>query len=576
MAKKTPKVMLAVNQEPTAKRQQTTENGQQSTDNGQQSTDKSQEPTDACPCPDTYDGLPLKEIMERLIEGMGIYGSPKRGVNRNNTLYKLALQMMPCVDHNLNHLLALLPDWGLPYEERRSTIASALSCQSTEKPTLLRSVLNLMKQEAQENPNPLDPSQLPKLLATIGGLFGRNKMVAILGALPILGALMTWVRAEYRDGTLELPIFHTVVIGHFASGKSMINRLSDMLASPLYRHDEQTERERQEHKYTERLAKGLKEAPGMRDFSFRTVPAKSTAPALLERASQNNGQILFSLTDEISTLVTARGKFLYGKDALCKGFDGHGRWGQGTFSAQSCTGEVSLRLNYLWGGTDEAVQRLYGNPEDGLYSRIIPVHMDDLRGQKIQRISRADKRVEGIRKKAEELYERYSERGETLELDLTKVNEALDHWDEQKIEDFWQSGNVAIDDIRKRAALYGFRAGMVAAVLEGCRVTKKVTYFALWVAEEVFRLQIAQFGAALTELDRRNERVRMDAQREVRRTSKNTRILATLPETFSKADLIREREKHGDYGECASILTRWKQGGRVRYDKDSGLYHKLS
>lgn len=224
--------MLAVtaNQEPTDKRQKTTDNGQQSTDNAQRAT--------AVPLPDTYDGLPLKEIMERLIEGMGIYGSPKRGVNRNNTLYKLTIQMMPCVDHNLNHLLALLPDWGLPYEERRSTIASALSCQSTEKPTLLRSVLNLMKQEAQEgepqeNPNPLDPSQLPKLLATIGGLFGRNKMVAILGALPILGALMTWVRAEYRDGTLELPIFHTVVIGHFASGKSMINRLSDMLASPL-------------------------------------------------------------------------------------------------------------------------------------------------------------------------------------------------------------------------------------------------------------------------------------------------------------------------------------------------------
>lgn len=59
------------------------------------------------------------------------------------------------------------------------------------------------------------------------------------------------------------------------------------------------------------------------------------------------------------------------------------------------------------------------------------------------------------------------------------------------------------------------------------------------------------------------------------RKSRNTRILDSLPESFTKKDLQQARLKLGydTTKECSYILTRWVAEGRCR--KDGNVFYKL-
>lgn len=576
-----PKVMLAVNQEPTAKRQQTTENGQQSTDKGQQSTDKSQEPTDACPCPDTYDGLPLKEIMERLIEGMGIYGSPKKGVNRNNTLYKLALQMMYLTDFNVGHLLAVLPEWGLSEEERRATISSALKNQGTEMPPLLKSVIQELKKGEKEASieelNPI-PKRMPKLFVLIMSYFGVFGIPAVLASLPILGTLLTFCRAKYRDGELQKPLFIVAVKGKFASGKGFINKLYEALGAPLICADEQTAQEEAQYNYEEKHTKSRKEAQGRKEFSYRTLPAKVSNTELVKRASQNQGQSLCLVCDDVASLIRQKGqRWNMDTDALLKGFDGNGRWGQAYVSPSSFSGNIELQLNVLYGGTENGIHKMIppAEVENGLASRCTFATMPDTSGMPVQKRNTDDKRLEKIRMMAEQLFEKgsYPTCAKPFEIKLPKTNAALDRWDTEKIEDYKQSGNEAVDALRKRSALIGFRAAMVARCLEG-KETPAVVDFAIWVANQAYLSQMAYCGEEVQKSYDENCRLARKSARCISK-SRNTRILDSLPENFTKKDLQEARMKLGYDAtkECSYILTRWEKEGRIR--RDGTWFYKL-
>ena len=205
--------------------------------------------------------------------------------------------------------------------------------------------------------------------------------------------------------------------------------------------------------------------------------------------------------------------------------------------------------------------------ENGLASRFLFVKMPPTDGMPLRKRNRDDKRLELIRAEGQRMCETGSSPhvNEAFEIRLPRTNRALDAWDAEKIEDYKQCGNVAIDALRKRAALIGFRAAMIARCLEG-RETKAVVDFGLWVAQEAFLSQMAYCGDEVQKADEINSRLARKSERTLRR-SKNTRIFDELPEKFEKKDLQALRAKMG-YGdkECSYILTRWQQDNRVRRD----------
>ena len=145
---------------------------------------------------------------------------------------------------------------------------------------------------------------------------------------------------------------------------------------------------------------------------------------------------------------------------------------------------------------------------------------------------------------------------------LKRTLKALDQWTDERISEYMETGNEALDILRRRSCLIGFRAGMVAWALEGCKETKAVTDFAQWVATETLQQQMAFFGRELNRQDAENRRIREEGMRELFKT-KNMKLFSDLPDEFCKADLAELRRRNGLEGECAYIITGWLKRGLV-------------
>ena len=113
------------------------------------------------------------------------------------------------------------------------------------------------------------------------------------------------------------------------------------------------------------------------------------------------------------------------------------------------------------------------------------------------------------------------------------------------------------DTYRKRAAVIGFRAGVIFHLLTGKdKETKDATDFALQIAEYCLEQQIKTFGETLL-----NQYV--VAESECVRYSENHTVFDQLPPTFSMEDL--RSLKSGNYGKSTlrTIVLRWKKDGWI-------------
>ena len=128
-----------------------------------------------------------------------------------------------------------------------------------------------------------------------------------------------------------------------------------------------------------------------------------------------------------------------------------------------------------------------------------------------------------------------------------------------------------MDTLRRRAAVIGFRAGMLCYLLENSKWTKVVGEFAEWVAEYVFRNQMELWGEGIEQLF--NGDASLNGER-----GSATSLLALLPEEFSTGDLIKLRARKGQSVSTSAIkvlLHRWKSNGRIEKVADS-QWHRLT
>ena len=528
-------------------------------------------PQDPKPARADYNGMSYSLIVEALLARWGIFGEPAEG-NRNTTLYRLARELRYICDFNAACVMAATPDWGLSPEERRQTVNSALqSPRGTHLPPDLKAVLGQLSEEettatGTENadPNPL-PEKLPRLMDWLVKRYPRNPRCAILASLPVLGCLLSRLRSEYLDGTMESPIFMTAIVGTQASGKSFLNEIYSLLAEPMLEEDRISRQKEQEYKEKLRRAKNTKQQPELETFPVRCIPANVSNTQLLRRADQNGGLALLSFAPEIDTVARSgkSGAWAQKGDIYRTGFEA-GLYGQDFASDNSYSAVVELRYNLLFSGTDMAMKKFFENVENGMNSRFCFAQMADDRGQKVQRRTVDKKGMEAVKKQVRRLYELGSApdaKGDVV-FCLRRTLKALDEWTEQRISEYMESGNEALDILRRRSCLIGFRAGMVAWALSGCHESQQVADFACWVATEVLLQQMAFFGRSLNRQDEENRQIRERGQREMFLT-KNMKLFSELPEDFAKNDLIMLRRQHGIEGECGYIISRWLRAGIV-------------
>ena len=152
------------------------------------------------------------------------------------------------------------------------------------------------------------------------------------------------------------------------------------------------------------------------------------------------------------------------------------------------------------------------------------------------------------------------------EVDLPLINQAIEEWDESKRQEYLQTLRYSLDVFRRRAALNGFRAGIVAYLLEGRKETERAIKFAVWYAERCLHYQLQIYGDKIDALH--------NGQLSTQAAKGNIRYLDALPKEFTKEDLVSLRLSNNESPVVKTIIYRWGKEGKIE-KIDANLWRKI-
>ena len=210
-------------------------------------------------------------------------------------------------------------------------------------------------------------------------------------------------------------------------------------------------------------------------------------------------------------------------------------------------------------GTPNKCRAFFADAESGLVSRVTPVVLPDMVGAKMPEFKVWTKEdEEKVKRQCLCLMD------EEGEVDLPLINKAIEAWDEGKRQEYLQTLRYAVDVFRRRAALNGFRAGIIAYLLEGRQESERAIKFALWYAERCFHYQMQIYGDKIDALQNNTLNPSLKG---------NIRYLDALPKEFTKEDLVNLRLANGESPVVKTIIYRWVKEDKIK-KIDANLWQK--
>ena len=512
-----------------------------------------------------YQGIPYADIVEELMVQTGHAGGAIPG-ERNVVYFSLAGYMRYICDFDKELLLRVLPDFGLTEQERRQTITSALGRPRKDQiPAIVQSALAVCERELalQSGETEVAPQasdmKLPKLPKLLKILCRRlpisYRPAMIIASLPVLGTLATKIRFNYLDMQEQSLSFFSCITAPAASGKSFIRRPVDLLLTPINEQDAIEREKEQAYKEKLRASKNSKFQPEDPHACPRNNGVSVSVAKLLQLLKYADGKHLIGIGEEMDTLVKSEraGTWSQKSDIYRLAFD-NAEYGQAYMSENSFNAHIKVYYNLLLTGTPNSMRRFFKDVEDGMVTRVCFAQLPDT--------SFAEMPVFAPYTEAEKAeIIRWARRLDTEQgtIECGVVDEAIRKWGEEKLQQASDADNHAMDTFRRRAAVIGYRAGMLCYLLEDHKGTDVVAEFATWVAEYVFRNQMELWGeqmelACSGALKVRDGRDVMGS------------LLSLLPEEFVTADLIKLRAKKGQnvgVSSIKSLLHRWKKNKRI-------------
>ena len=541
-----------------------------------------------------YQGIPLTDIAKRLIENL--FDTEICEGNRNSSLYKLARVFRYVCDFNPQVMAAAIPHYGLADSEVMEICRNTINTfRRTDMPPELREVVAELREEQAEEQDEdetgegehknlsLSLADYQKNLPHLPPLFREFvrtcppdfKAVQLVSMLPVVGALCTHIRGTYLDGNAQSPSFITVVTAPQASGKSFARNMYNTLTARLQAQDATNRAIEEAYRQELKKAKNAKEQPEDPRACIRLLPPSVSVAKLLQRLDYAGGRHLLTFAEEIDTLTKSNksGSWAQKSDIYRNAFD-NAEYGQDYMSDASYSTITRVYYNLLVLGTPRAVGRFFNDVEDGLVSRVLFAEIPDQAGKRMPHFGKftasVEKRVDGLVERLMEMKDHY---------DLDYLNKAIDEWLEQRRLDYLRTQNMALEIFRRRAAVIGFRAGMVAAacyeasnLVDGgknvFRFVRRVKSFALWVANYALTALLSRFGEQMEEV-----------QRDVtpRKRTVYTDLFAELAATFTADDLRASVKRAGSRSPIRHIIYRWHQNGMIaKVEGVNGVYKKIT
>ena len=512
----------------------------------------------------TYRGIPYADIVQQLLIAIGAADGAVQG-ERNTVYFSMANYMRYICDFNVELLLQVLPDFGLSETERRQVITSAIGRpRKSQIPMILQGVIavceremsNLKSQPANAKSTDLALPELPRLLKLVcRRLPADYRPAMIVASLPVLGTLATGIRFEYLDRQEQSLSFFSCITAPAASGKSFIRKPLDLLLTPINENDELEREKEQAYKEKLRASKNSKNQPEDPHACPRNNGVAVSIAKLLQLLTYAEGKHLIGIGEEMDTLVKTEraGVWSQKSDIYRLAFD-NGVYGQAYMSDASFNAHIKVYYNLLLTGTPNSLKRFFKDPEDGLITRVCFAQLPDTSFTEIPAFASYTEA-----EKAEIIRWARQLDAEKGTISCPQVGTVIADWLERKRQQAIDADSHAMDTLRRRAAVIGFRAGMLCYLLENHKYTKTVGAFAEWVAEYIFRNQMELWGNAIEQTYKSS----IESQTE---RGAAASLLSLLPEEFTAADLIKLRARKGQSVKSSAIsmvLNRWKANHRI-------------
>ena len=506
-----------------------------------------------------FRGIEYSAIISELINLLG--GEPTIG-ERNQFYFTLVRYIRYICDFNAEMCVRVLPDFSLSYHERLTTATSSVNRpRAGQIPDLLNRAITTASLasdlpstgEANLQRSDLSLPPLPRVLELICRRLPADfRPAMVIASLPILGALATRIRFQYLDKQEHSFSFMSCITAPPATGKSFIRKPVNLLLTPIDLQDEIERRKEEEYKEALRAAKNSKMQPTNPRPCPRNNGINISIAKLLQLLAYSEGKHLIGIGEEIDTLVKSEraGVWSQKSDIYRLGFD-NAKYGQNYMSDNSFSANVPVYYNLLLTGTPGGMYRFFKDVEDGLVTRFCFAQLPDMFGSDIpafENYTPAEERE--IIEIATRLYQAEGY------LTCTHIGNRIRRWLNEKREIAIRDESRAVDTLRKRSAVIGYRAGMLAFLLNNQKYDKAVGEFATWVAEYVFQNQMQLFGSKF-------EEVAQAAIKVAERTSQVVSLLQQLPPSFTKTELMALRARNGQSTRVDVVLHRWKTNGFI-------------
>ena len=510
-----------------------------------------------------FKGIPYADIISEYWKRTG--GEPQEG-ERNQKLHQLAANLRAICDNSESWLMDIMPRYGLGEQEMRSIVHSACK-EPTKGSRIIGQITRTLedgmegdetaqtsgktKQDITVNVKALPPGLKESLVGVPAGMH----LPVLCAVIPLAAAYADSVEVEYCDGNRQRLGLMSIIRGEQASGKSVCKNAVDVWKRQLDEEDALARRCEEEWKERKKGRKANEKAPEDPRVLIRMVPVTVSCSTLLKRLKNSRGHTIYSFGEELDTLRKTNGAGSWSSkyDIYRLSFDA-GEWGQDYNSDQADSGTVRVAYNWTLLGTNGALRKCFkqDNIENGLSSRILVAEMPDSSFAKMPRFGRRSAEDEKI---IQEAVTRLRARSGFV--DTPRLRKAIGRWVEEKRVEAAKDIDRVKDTYRKRAAVIGFRCGVVFHLLTGSeRETKHCIDFALMIAEYTLEQQISAFGDAL-----RSEYIK--ACDEGMRYGANRSVFDRLPPVFSVEDVAALKQVAVSRNSLVKIVSRWSLDGWV-------------
>ena len=514
--------------------------------------------------PSEFKGIAYTSIISEYWRRTG--GEPTEG-ERNKRLHQLAANLRAICDNSEEWLLEVMPRFGLSVAEMKNIIHSACK-EPTKGSRMMDEIVRALEMGipsdeiedadavAEETGVKVNVKALPMgLKESLVGVPVSMHMPVLCGVLPIAAAYADQVQIQYCDGNLQHLGLMSIIRGEQASNKSVVKNAVDVWKRQFDEEDSLARKREEEWKERKKGRKANEKAPEDPHVLIRMVPVTVSCSTLLKRFKNAQGHTLYSFGEELDTLRKTNGAGSWSSkyDIYRLSFD-KGEWGQDYNSDAAESGVVKVAYNWTLLGTNGAMRKCFkqDNIENGLSSRILVAEMPDASFSKMPKFGRRSAEDEARIQEAVTRLRSFSGL-----VDTPRLRKAIEQWVEEKRVEAAKDIDHVKDTYRKRAAVIGFRCGVIFHLLSGCsKESKACLDFALMMADYCLMQQIKTFGEALMSQY-------VVASDDCQRYGENKSIFDQLPPAFSLEDLAALKRDNTPRNSLIKIISRWKRDGWI-------------